>query len=160
MSQALQCIVDSLRYGFRWREGQEAKLWHRRFYVAQFSAAAVTKVIDVTTFPGGMLVEGGHATLIQNFAGGGASTCVLSAGTTGATTKYINAQNIFTGASAGVVVGILGATQVPGIFLNTSAPSGLGTVRFTVTADVNTNLLTTGIIDIFLRLRACKIDPA
>lgn len=151
--------VDNLRRAFRWRQGEGSKLWSRRYQYTDFATAGVAQTVDVTPFPGGAFIEGAFILLVRNFIGGGASTATFSAGTTGAATAYINAANVFTGAAANQVLARAGATLVPGTPLNATNPALAGTVRFTLTADVNTSLLTQGILDVFLRLRFVAARP-
>jgi hypothetical protein len=153
-------FVDYWSKAFKWRENQESKLWTRRYQWGDFAAAAVTKVIDVTNFRAGAIIEGAFILLVQNFTGGGAGSATFSAGTTAAATAYINAQNVFAGAAANDPIFRAGATLVPGTALNATHPIQSATVRFTLTADVNTNLLTAGIVDVFLRLRFVAIKPS
>jgi hypothetical protein len=153
-------FVDYWNKAFKWRENQETKLWTRRFYAADFSAASHSKTVDLTNFRAAAIIEGAFALLQQNFAGGGAGSATFSAGTTGAATAYINAGSVFSGAAANDPVPVTGVTLVPGTFLNATHPIQSATVRFTLACDVNTNLLTTGVLDIFLRLRFVAIRPS
>jgi hypothetical protein len=156
-----QCGVDPRRRAFRWRQDESSKLWTRRFQFATFATAGVAQTLDMTAFPGGALIEGAFLVLIQNFAGGGSATATFSAGTTGTPTAYINAADVFTGAAANAPIARPGATLVPGTFLQGTGNLDSGaTVRFTLTVDVNTNLLTTGILDVYLRLRFVAIKPS
>jgi hypothetical protein len=152
--------VDPWAKAYRWRENQETKLWTRRYQWGDFAAAATAKVIDVTNFRAGALIEGAFILLVQNFTGGGNATATFSAGTTGAATAYINAQDVFSGAAANDPITRHGATLVPGTALNETHPTASATVRFTLTTSVNTNLLTAGIVDVFLRLRFIAMRPS
>lgn len=152
--------VDPWRKAFRWRENETSKLWTRRYQWGDFAAAAVTKVVDVVNFRAGAIIEGAFLLLVQNFTGGGAGSATFSAGTTGSATAYINAQNVFAGAAANDPIFRVGATLVPGTALNATHPAQSATVRFTLTTDVNTNLLTAGILDVFLRLRFIALRPS
>lgn len=128
-------------------------LWTRRFSYLDFAAAATTGNKDVTGFPGGLAIEGAFFWLITNFTGGGAGSATLSAGTTGSATAYVAATSVFTGARKAVV----GVTIVPGTFLDATTPTGAGTIRFALVSDVNTNLLTAGTVDVYVRLRAVSL---
>jgi hypothetical protein len=150
-----QLVVEPIKRGFRWRQDQETRLWSRRFYYSQFSAAAGSATLDVTGFPGGLLIEGAFCWIHTAFTGGAVSATAFSAGTTGSATAYINAQDVFTAAS------LLkpGVTIVPGTPLNATTPNGAGTVRLTIaTTTANTNALTAGNVDLFLRLRAVRLQ--
>lgn len=153
-------FVDYWRKGFHWRENEGTKLWTRRYQWGDFTAAATSKVIDVTNFRAGALIEGAFILLVQNFTGGGNATATFSAGTTGAATAYVNAQDVFAGAAAFDPIFRAGATIVPGTALNATHPTPSATVRFTLTTSVNTSLLTAGIVDVFLRLRFVAIRPS
>jgi len=153
-------FVDYWNKVFKWRENQESKLWTRRFQWGDFANAAVSKVVDLTNFRAGAIIEGAFILLVQNFTGGGSSTATFSIGTTAAATAYVNAQNVFAGAGANDPIFRAGATLVPGTALNATHPAQSATVRFTLTVDVNTNLLTQGIVDVFLRLRFVALRPS
>ena len=152
--------VDYLRKAFHWRENESSKLWVVRFYASSFSAASHSKIVDNTNFRGGAFIRGAWLLLQQNFAGGGAGSATFSAGTTGAATAYINAANVFTGASANNPIPLTGATLVPGTALNAANPAATATVRFTLACDVNTSLLTTGVVDVVLDLQFMSIRPS
>lgn len=128
-------------------------LWTRRFHYADFAAAAATGNKDISGFPGGLVIEGAWAWLITNFTGGGAGSATLSIGTTGSPALYVAATSVFSGARKALV----GLTLVPGTFLNPTTPTDSATVRFQLIANVNTNLLTAGAVDVYLRLRAVSL---
>lgn len=153
-------FVDPWRKAFKWRENEGSKRWVRRYQWGDFAAAAVSKVIDVTNFRAGAVIRGAWILLVQNFLGGGAGSCTFSAGTTAAATAYINAANVFAGAAANDPIFRTGATLVPGTALNASHPIQSATVRFTLTADVNVNLLTQGILDVILDLEFIALRPS
>lgn len=150
MAQKSEVIVNSLEWGYRWRANQETKLWYRTLYYSQFSAAAGSATLDDATFPGGMLIEGAFIYIFAAFTGGAVSATTFSLGTTGSATAYVNAQDVFT--AAGLFKP--GATIVPGTPLNATSPLAAGTVRFTInTTTANTNALTAGRVDVYMRLR-------
>jgi hypothetical protein len=153
-------FVDYWNKAFKWRENQETKLWTRRYVAADFTASAHSKIVDITNFRAAAIIEGAFLLLEQNFAGGGAGSATFSAGTTGSATAYINAANVFTGAAANDPIPLTGVTLVPGTFMNATHPIQSATLRLTLACDVNTSLLTTGILDIFLRLRFVAIRPS
>ncbi len=159
MANLMAAGVDNIRRGFRWRQNESAKLWYRRYQYGDFATAATTLVKDVTNFPGGAIIEGAYIALIQNFTGGGNATATFSAGTTGSATAYINAVDVFTGAAAFQPLMRAGATLVPGTPLNATNPAAAATVRFTLTTSVNTNLVTAGILDVFLKLTFIALKP-
>ena len=146
--------VDWKRQNVSWAQDDSAMLWRRRLYFSDFAAAATTGNKDIASFPGGLLIEGAFFWLITNFTGGGAATATLSAGTTGSAAAYVAATDVFAGARKAIV----GLTLVPGTFLNASVPTDSATVRFALVASVNTNLLTTGSVDVYLRLRAASLE--
>jgi hypothetical protein len=153
-------FVDYWRKAFKWRENETSKLWTRRYQFGDFAAAAVSKVIDITNIRAGALIEGAFILLVQNFTGGGSGSATFSMGTTGSATAYVNAANVFAGAAANDPIFRAGATQVPGTAMNATHPTQSATLRLTLTVDVNTNLLTTGILDIFVRMRFVSIKPS
>lgn len=148
--------VEPIKFGYRLRQNQEAKLWFRQFYFSQFSAAAGSKTLDLTNFAGGLIIEGAYCYVHTAFTGGAVSATAFSAGTTGAATAYINAQDVFTAAD----VVLPGATLVPGTTLSTSTtPRATATVRLTLaTTTANTNALTAGSLTLFLILRAVRLQ--
>jgi len=153
MPRIQQVFVNYLKRSFNFDENEGEKLWTRRFAAAGWSAAATTVDIDITTFNGGLEILGAYAWLAQNFTGGAVATATLSVGTTGTPTAYINAQNLFAGAPTQRP----GVTLVPGTFLNAPANAS-GTVRFRlIVTGANTSALTTGVVDVFLILRAVKL---
>lgn len=148
--------VDPRERAFRWQQNEASKLFGHRFTYRDFAAAATSKTIDFTVFQPLALMEGAFVLLTQNFAGGGAGSATFSTGRPAAPTGWINAVNVFTGASAGKAIALAGSSQSPGTFVNAANAADVvpaGSVRFTLTCDVNTNLLTTGILDVYLRLR-------
>ena len=155
MSGAVQYPpVEPIKFGFRWRENQESKLFTRRFYFSQFSAASTSATLDLTAFAGGIVIEGAFVWIPVAWTGGAVSATTFSAGTTGSATAYINAVDVFT---ANLLVKA-GVTQTPGTVLNTTTPTASGTIRLTVTTtSANTNALTAGSVDLFLRLRAIRL---
>ncbi|HXU06349.1 MAG TPA: hypothetical protein VN903_35580 [Polyangia bacterium] len=151
MPQKSEMVVNSLEAGFRWRQNQESKLWARTLYFSSFSAAAGSATLDDATFPGGTLIEGAFIYIYAVFAGGAVSATTFSMGTTGSATAYVNAQDVFT--AAGIFKP--GVTIVPGTPMNATSPLAAGTVRFTVTTTTaNTNALTTGRVDCYIRTRS------
>jgi hypothetical protein len=154
-----QIIVDlDFTYPQRWKANGAAFIWTRRVYFRDFAAAAVTGDLDVVGFPGAVLVEGAYAMVNTPFTGGAAATATLSAGTTGSPALYMAAQDVFstTAATPTAPKALVGLTLVPGTYLGTAAtPLATSTVRFRLTTTVgNTNVLTAGVADVFLRLRA------
>lgn len=148
-------VIEPIKWGYRWRQNQETRLWTRRFYYSQFSAAAGSATLDLTNFPAGLAIEGAFCWIKAAFTGGAVSATAFSAGTTGSATAYINAVDVFTAAS----LTKQGATLTPGTMLNMTTPNGAGTVRLTIaTTTANTNALTAGAVDLFLRLRAVRLQ--
>lgn len=146
-------IVSPKRRGDMLDQDDGSILFWRRVQYQDFAAGATTGNLDLTGFPGGLLVEGAFIFSVTNFTGGGAGSATLSAGSTGDAEKYVAATSVFSGSPKAVV----GKTIVPGTFLNTSTPTAAGTVRIALVADVNTNLLTAGKADIYIKLRAASI---
>jgi hypothetical protein len=148
--------VEPIKWGYRFRQNQECRLWTRQFYFSQFSAAAGSKVLDITNFAGGLLIEGAFCYVHTAFTGGAVSATAFSAGTTGSAALYINAQDVFTNADA-VLPGV---AIVPGTTLSTSTtPRATATVRLTIaTTTANTNALTAGSLTLFLYLRAVRLQ--
>ncbi len=148
--------VEPIKWGYRFRQNQESRLWTRQFYFSQFSAAAGTKVLDLTTFAGGLIIEGAFCYVHTAFTGGAVTATTFSTGTTGSATLYINAQDVFTAAD----VVLPGAAIVPGTTLSTSTtPRAAATVRLTInTTTANTSALTAGSLTLFLRLRAVRLQ--
>jgi hypothetical protein len=154
-----QIIVDlDFTFPARWKANGAAFMWTRRVYFRDFAAAALTGDLDVVGFPGGVVIEGAGALVNTPFSGGAAATATLSAGTTGSPALYMAAQDVFTTTAATPTApkALVGLTLVPFTFLGTAAtPLALSTVRFRLTTTVgNTNVLTAGVADVFLRLRA------
>ncbi len=151
MAQKSEMVVNSLEAGFRWRQNQESKLWSRTLYFSSFAAAAGTATLDDATFPGGTLIEGAFVYIYAVFTGGAVSATTFSMGTTGSATAYVNAVDVF--AAAGIFK--TGATIVPGTAMNATSPLAAGTVRFTInTTTANTNALTAGRVDCYIRTRS------
>ena len=139
-------------------------LFRKRVYFTDFAAAATTVNLDTqlgqsvwTQFPAGLEILGAYFSFSQNFTGGAVGSCTLSAGTTGSPAAYVAATSVFTGAPK-INVGL---TQVPGTFLSGSGSypfTGNGTVRIQmVTTVANTNALTAGRADFYMRLQAASI---
>ncbi len=149
-------IVSPKRRGDMLDQDSNAIMFWRRVQIADFAAAGTTNNLDLTGFPGGLFIEGAFISRVVAFAGGGSATATLSLGTTGDVTKYIAASDVFTG-SAGIVVG---KTLVPGTVLNTTTPTASATIRVQLVTDVNSNLLTAGKADIYIRLRAASLRTA
>lgn len=148
-------VIEPIKWGYRWRENQESRLFTRQFYFSQFAAAAGSKTLDFT-MRGGLIIEGAFCYVHTAFTGGAVSATAFSAGTTGGATAYINAQDVFTNAD----VVLPGVTLVPGTTLSTSTtPRAAATVRLTIaTTTANTNALTAGSLTLFLRLRAVRLQ--
>jgi hypothetical protein len=130
----------------------------QRVYFSNFFAAAVTGDLDLTGFPGGLIIVGAWFLLRTPFAGGAIATATISAGTTGSPALYVAAQDCFTtqAATPTAPIGIVGAAQVPGTFLGTTAtPLAASTIRIRLTTTVgNTNVATQGCADFYCALRA------
>ena len=144
----------------RWEANNGACVWTRRVYFSNFAAAALTGNLDIGGFgPGPIVIEGCWAIVNTPFAGGAAATATLSAGTTASPALYMAATNVFTttGATPTAPVVNVGLTLVPGTMLATAAtPLNTATVRFQLVTTVgNTNVLTAGVADVYLRLRPC-----
>ena len=146
-------VVDPRAPEPNWKQNAGSQLWTRRLYFSSFAAAATTGNVDIAGFPGGIEIEGAYAWLITNFTGGGAATATLSIGTTSSAAAYMAATSVFSGARKQLV----GLTLVPGTFLNATTPTASATVRFALVASVNTNLLTAGSVDVFLKLRSASL---
>lgn len=146
-------VVDPRAPEPNWRQDGGSQIWQRRLYFSQFAAAATTGNVDIGGFPGGLMIEGAGAWLITNFAGGGSATATLSIGTTASAAAYFAATSVFSGARKLMV----GKTLVPATALNASTPTAAGTVRFQLITDTNTNVLTTGAVDVFLWLRSLAL---
>jgi hypothetical protein len=151
-------IVNRKRYMDMLTQDECAILFWKRVSYKDFSAASTTTNLDLTGFPGSLLVEGAFMSLVQVFAGGGASSATLSAGRTTAATAFIAAGSVFTGVTTKIFTG---ATLTPGNMLTASTDAtGAGTLRIQLISDVNTNLLTSGKADIYVRFRAASIRTA
>jgi hypothetical protein len=151
-------IVDYRNPEPNWKANGAAYIWTRRLTFADFAAASTTGNKDIAGHVGGMLVEGAYAMLNTPFTGGTVGSATLSAGTTGSPTLYMAAQDVFStnAATPTAPKALVGLTLVPGTYLGTAAtPLALATVRFAlVTTVANTSVLTAGVVDVFLRLRA------
>lgn len=148
-------IVNRKRYVDMLTQDENSILFWKRVSFKDFAAASTTTNLDLTGFPGSLVVEGGFLSLVQVFAGGGAGSATLSMGTTVSATAYVTASNVFTGATNKIYVG---ATIVPGTMLTAATDAtGPGTLRIQLVSNVNTNLLTTGKADLYLRMRAVSI---
>lgn len=145
-------IVSPKRRGDALDQDSSAILFWRRLNVADFAAASTTGNLDLTGFPGGLTIEGAFLVNVVDWAGGGAASATLSVGTTGTADAYVAATSVFTGVGN---VAIVGKTIVPGTFLGGAAtPLASGTVRVALVSSVNTNLMTAGKADLYIRLRA------
>jgi hypothetical protein len=140
---------------WRWKANGGTGLFTERVYFRDFAAAGLTGNLDLTGFPGALVIEGAWVMFNTNFTGGAVATCTMSVGTTATPTAYVAATTVFTGATVTAPIVNPGVTIVPGTFLNATTPLGAGTVRVQVVTTVgNTNALTAGVADIWLRLRA------
>jgi hypothetical protein len=140
---------------WRWKANGGAGVFTERVYFRDFAAAATTANLDLTGFPGGIVIEGAFVMFNTNFTGGAVATCTMSVGTTGSPAAYVAATTVFSGATVTAPIANVGLTLVPGTFLNAATPLGAGTVRVQlITTVANTNALTAGVADIWLRLRA------
>lgn len=163
MSQFIAIEVTPKQQGDRLLVDGPSIYWRKRIYFSDFNAAATTTNLDVqqpspwTKFPAGIEIEGAGLSLITAFSGGGIATYTISAGTTGAATKYIAATNVFTGATAGGATTV-GAAQVPFTMLNGTAAPSAATIRVQgISTVANTNTATAGKCDIYLKLRAVSV---
>ena len=153
-----QMIVDlDMAFPARWKANGAAFVWTERIYFNNYNQASTTTNFDLLGFPGGVMIEGAWVLVNTNFTGGGAGSATFSAGTTGTPTLYVAATSVFaTAGTKTVPVALVGAAQVPGTFLGTAAtPLASATVRTQLVVNVNTNLLTAGVLDFYMRLRAC-----
>ena len=151
-----QCIVDlDTSYPSRWKANGAAFLWTQRIYFNEYNAASTTTNFDLTGFPGLAVIEGAWVLVNTNFTGGGAGSATFSVGTTGSPALYVAATSVFaTAATKTVPVALVGLTLVPGTYLGTAAtPAAAATVRTQLISNVNTNLLTAGVLDLFIKLR-------
>lgn len=141
-----------------------ARVFRVRLKYNMFSTAATTANLDTltlptpniwTSFPGGLIVEDVRIGLITVFAGGSISACTLSVGTTGSATAYLGATNVFTGATAAGNVTPGAGASLNAMLSGNATPNGVGTVRVQlVTTTANANALTSGVVDLYMRLRA------
>jgi hypothetical protein len=148
-------IVNRKRYMDMLTQDESAILFWKRVSFKDFAAASTTTNLDLTGFPGSLLVEGGFISVVQLFSGGGAGSATLSVGTTVSATAFVTASNVFTGATNKIYVG---AAIAPGTMLTAATDAtGPGTLRIQLASNVNTNLLTFGKADIYVRFRAASI---
>lgn len=150
-----QTIVDQdATFPSRWKTNGAAFLWTVRLNFKSFAAAALTADQDFTGFVGGSVIEGAFLLFNQNWTGGAVATATLQVGTTATPNLYVAATSVFAGATTTAPLPIVGLTLVPGTFLNAANPMGAGTVRVRLTTTVaNTNALTAGVADLYIRLR-------
>jgi hypothetical protein len=152
-----QCIVDlDASYPERWKANGAAFLWTQRLYFSQYAAAATTGNFDISGFPGLAVIEGAWVLLSQNFTGGAVATSTFSVGTTASPALYVAATTVFaTAATKTAPTALVGLTLVPGTYLGTAAaPASSATIRTQVVTTVgNTNVLTAGQLDLYVRLR-------
>jgi hypothetical protein len=142
----------------RWEANNGSCVFTRRVYFSQFAAAALTGDLDMGGFgPGPIAVEGAWLILNTPFSGGAAATATMSAGTTGSPALYMAATDVFTTNAATPTAPKVnvGLTLVPGTMLATAAtPLATATIRLRLTTTVgNTNVLTAGVADFYVRLR-------
>ncbi len=151
--------IRTKQYGDWLQTDQSSLYFRKRVYFTDFATAATTGNVDVlqpdpwTHFPAGIEIEGAGISLITNFTGGGAGTATLSVGTTGDAVAYVAATSVFSGAYKKIA----GKTLVPFTFLEGTGAPAKSTVRVALVCDVNTNLLTAGKADIYLKLRAVSV---
>jgi hypothetical protein len=120
-------------------------------------AGATTQEFDLHTafpshlFPEGVLIHGCVLRLVTAFSGGAVSACVASVGDTGNADEWIDAQDVFTGASAVPESDTADTDAVsaiaPGVYENAYIP--------TLTLDTtsaNVSALTAGSLEIFFLL--------
>jgi hypothetical protein len=132
----------------------ESKIWRRRYTFKDFNAATTTTNFDLQ-FPGGVIIERGYISLITVFSGGAAATATFSLGTTGSPATYLAATNVFTGATAAGNVTVATAAGLNNPLAGVATPTAVGTVRAQLITTVgNTNVLTQGVVDVYLTLRA------
>lgn len=149
-------VVSPKRRGDVLDQDSNAIMFWRRLNYKDFAAASTTGNLDLTGFPGGLVIEGAFLYLVTVFAGGSVSAATLSVGTTGSVADYVAATNVFTGATAPAT--LVGKTLVPGTFLNMTTPTSAGTIRVQLlTTTANTNALLSGKADLYVRLRAASI---
>jgi len=149
-----QLILDYPGSKTNWAMDRAAGLWKRRFTYRDFAAAGTTNDVDLP-FPGGLTIEGAFIWLVETFAGGNVATGTASAGTTGNSVAYVTTSDVL--ATAPAVYS--GVALDPGIFLNQTSPNALGTVRVELITDVNSDLLTAGAFDLYLKLRGVALKP-
>lgn len=143
----------------RWNANHGGGLWTRRVTFKDFNGVAgTTGNLDITKFPGGMMIRGAFLWIITDFLGGAISALTLSAGTTGSAAAYIAATSAFSGAPK-IIPGV--TALVSGTFLAAAtAPNAQATVRVqAVSTAANLTALTQGKADLFLDLQAVNVLP-
>ena len=119
-----------------------------------FDTAATTVNYDLTGIPAGTIIEGAFLRGRTNFTGPSIATAEISVGSTGTPDLYVAAVDYVSGNPRTGV----GKTLVPGTFVNASAPKSAGTIRIQlVVSGANADVLTTGAIDVFLKLGNVKL---
>ena len=164
MSIIRNAIVSPKRLGEGFDEDGTAHVMRVALNYKDFAAASTTGNFDLVNFPGGLILEDCWAILRQEFSGGAVATATLSVGINGASTQFILAQNVFTGAGAPLPLGVAPAqkgvmySSPTTVFLVQATPWTVGNIRVAcVTSVANTNALTAGKVDLFLKLRASSV---
>lgn len=158
MARVSIVVVDRKRFDLPLEADANSIVFRKRVTYPDFAAAATTGNLDLSGFPGGLVLERCYMSLITAFSGGAVSACTLSAGTTSSAATYLGATNVFTGATAGGAVTVAAGAGL-GSFLGANAtPTAKGTIRIQcLTTSANTNVLTAGKADLYFVLRAFSV---
>lgn len=129
--------------------------WYRqRVTYRDFTTAGTSQALSLNvafpqnTFPADVFLTMGpvpYLDLVQTFSGGVVSAATMILGITGTTNGYITSQNVFTGATLGVL-------QAPGATIaaaNLYRAADLPLLTFTTTTG-NVNTCTQGIVDVWI----------
>lgn len=159
MAQTHAVMVNPKKYGDNLDVDKGSLYFRSRVYYSDFATAATTGEISVlrpvpwANFPAGIEIEGAGLSLITNFTGGGNATATLAIGSATDPDLYLDETDVFTGAYKSAV----GLTIVPFTMVAGTGAPAKGTVQVTLVTSVNTNLLTAGKADIYLKLRAVSL---
>jgi hypothetical protein len=157
-----QVAIDGRAPEPNWRQMGGWQAYVRRIYFNSppfNTTAGLTGNLDLTGFPGGLMIRGAFVIFTQNWTGGSVATATISVGTVASPAAFVAATTVFSGATP-ITTPVVnaGLTQVPGVFLATP-PIGQGTVRVQLITTVgNINTLTAGRADIYLMLSAVNIN--
>lgn len=127
-----------------------------------FNAATTTTNFDLPNFPAGALIEDVFFVCRANFTGGGNASATISIGSTATPTLYVLAKSVFA-TTPPQILGIVAADKGTAFsspqsnFVNQGNPFAQGTVRVQLITSVNANLLTSGVVDVFIEIRGVSI---